>query len=185
MASTIGPSEAPILERARSLCNEAVWTVALQRTRLRSSEPEDAEFVFRKWADFRFLRFGERSELGPYFGRTRGGQVFLVANAPGPRRIPNDLRFLTGPRFRSRHSQTHRHTARLRCLAFPAREHAAGARAHQGLLGHIAAVVDLADGQSAPRTRHKSSKGAREARLYFGLTTSTKSLRTATCAEPP
>lgn len=55
MTQTTGPSESSILERARSLCNEAVWTVALQRGRLRSSEPEDVDFVFRRWADFQFL----------------------------------------------------------------------------------------------------------------------------------
>jgi hypothetical protein len=33
----------------------AVWAVHLQCRRLRSTEPEDAAFVFRKWADFDFL----------------------------------------------------------------------------------------------------------------------------------
>jgi hypothetical protein len=32
-----------------------MWTVALQRRRLNSTEPEDKEFVFRTWADFQFL----------------------------------------------------------------------------------------------------------------------------------
>lgn len=50
-----GPSEASILERARSLCNEACYTVALQHRRLRSREPEDGEFIFRWWADLQFL----------------------------------------------------------------------------------------------------------------------------------
>ncbi len=50
-----GPSEAAILERMLSLCNEACFTVALQRRRLRTVEPEDAKFVFRWWADLQFL----------------------------------------------------------------------------------------------------------------------------------
>jgi hypothetical protein len=38
-----------------SLCNEACFTVALQRRRLRTAEPEDTTFVFRWWADLQFL----------------------------------------------------------------------------------------------------------------------------------
>ncbi len=51
----VAPSDAVILERARSLCNEACFTVALQCRRLKSTEPEDAVFVFRWWADLQFL----------------------------------------------------------------------------------------------------------------------------------
>lgn len=40
-----------MLERARSLANEATFTVALQRRRVRSKEPEDDAFVVRWWAD--------------------------------------------------------------------------------------------------------------------------------------
>jgi hypothetical protein len=43
------------LERAKSLCNQACWTVALQVRRLRTEEPEDVKFVFRFWADLQFL----------------------------------------------------------------------------------------------------------------------------------
>jgi hypothetical protein len=43
------------LLRARRFCGEACFTVALQRRRLRSSEPEDDSFVFRWWADLQFL----------------------------------------------------------------------------------------------------------------------------------
>jgi hypothetical protein len=32
-----------------------MWTVALQRRRLKAHEPEDGEFIFRRWADFQFL----------------------------------------------------------------------------------------------------------------------------------
>jgi hypothetical protein len=32
-----------------------MWTIALQVRRLRTKEPEDGEFLFRKWADFQFL----------------------------------------------------------------------------------------------------------------------------------
>jgi hypothetical protein len=49
------PSDAVILERARSFCNEALFTIALQCRRLRSIEPEDSEFIFRWNADLQFL----------------------------------------------------------------------------------------------------------------------------------
>jgi hypothetical protein len=42
-----GPSDAVIMERARSFANEAMFTVALQRRRIRSSEPEDDVFGMR------------------------------------------------------------------------------------------------------------------------------------------
>jgi len=48
-------SKDAILMRARRLCSEACFTVALQRRRLRSAEPEDNSFVFRWWADLQFL----------------------------------------------------------------------------------------------------------------------------------
>jgi hypothetical protein len=50
-----GPSHAATYERSRRLANLAVWTIALQKRRLRSDEPEDGEFLFRRWADFQFL----------------------------------------------------------------------------------------------------------------------------------
>jgi len=49
------PTDAAILERAKSLCNEGCFTIALQHRRLRSVEPEDKVFLFRKEADLRFL----------------------------------------------------------------------------------------------------------------------------------
>lgn len=49
------PTAPAIYERARRLANIAVWSVQLQCRRLQSAEPEDATFVFRKWADFDFL----------------------------------------------------------------------------------------------------------------------------------
>jgi hypothetical protein len=49
------PSDAATYERARRLANLAMWTVALQRRRLKTNEPEDGEFIFRRWADFQFL----------------------------------------------------------------------------------------------------------------------------------
>lgn len=49
------PSDAATLERAYSLVNEAMKTVALQMRRARSSEPEDQTFAFRWWADLQFL----------------------------------------------------------------------------------------------------------------------------------
>ncbi|WP_154313879.1 hypothetical protein [Burkholderia pseudomallei] len=49
------PSEAAIVERMLSFCNEAYFTVALQHRRLQTTEPEDAVFVFRWWSDLQFL----------------------------------------------------------------------------------------------------------------------------------
>jgi hypothetical protein len=49
------PSDAAILERAKSLCNEACFTIALQHRRLQTTEPEDEVFVMRWWADVQFL----------------------------------------------------------------------------------------------------------------------------------
>lgn len=49
------PSDEAILERALSLANEAMFTVALQVRRLSSEELEDQVFVFRWWADLQFL----------------------------------------------------------------------------------------------------------------------------------
>jgi hypothetical protein len=49
------PSSEEILDRARSFANEAVFTIALQRRRILSSEPEDETFVMRRWADVQFL----------------------------------------------------------------------------------------------------------------------------------
>ena len=44
-----------LLLRAKRLCNETCFTVALQHRRLGSAEPEDKVFVFRWWADLQFL----------------------------------------------------------------------------------------------------------------------------------
>lgn len=49
------PSEAVIVERAKSFCNEAIFTVALQCRRLKTPEPEDQVFIFRWYADLQFL----------------------------------------------------------------------------------------------------------------------------------
>jgi len=49
------PSEMVILERAKSLCNVACFTIALQCRRLKTSEPEDEIFVLHWYADLRFL----------------------------------------------------------------------------------------------------------------------------------
>ena len=49
------PTSASTYERARRLANRSLWSIALQCRRLASSEPEDSDFVFRKWADFDFL----------------------------------------------------------------------------------------------------------------------------------
>ena len=57
MSPSDRPSDAAILERARSLANEGCWTVALQLRRLHGTEPEDEdeEFLTRQLADFQFL----------------------------------------------------------------------------------------------------------------------------------
>jgi len=49
------PSDGAIVERALSLANEAMFTIELQHRRLRSDEPEDRVFFFRRGADFQFL----------------------------------------------------------------------------------------------------------------------------------
>ena len=55
MAEAAPPTPAATLERARSLTNEAMLAVVLQRRRLTTREPEDDKFVFRPWADFQFF----------------------------------------------------------------------------------------------------------------------------------
>jgi len=47
--------DAMILERSKRLANLAIWTVTLQWRRIRSSEPEDKEFMLRWWADLQFF----------------------------------------------------------------------------------------------------------------------------------
>jgi hypothetical protein len=49
------PVPAATYERARRLANYWLFTVDLQCRRLKSSEPEDEQFVLRRWADFEFL----------------------------------------------------------------------------------------------------------------------------------
>lgn len=49
------PSDASNLERAKSLCNTAMFTIALQYRRLGTVEPEDKIFLFRELADFHFM----------------------------------------------------------------------------------------------------------------------------------
>jgi hypothetical protein len=49
------PTHAATYERARRFANRAVWTAALQRRRLKSVEPEDGEFLSRRWSDFEFF----------------------------------------------------------------------------------------------------------------------------------
>lgn len=48
-------SDTAMIERAWSLMNESMRAIDLQRRRLRSSEPEDADFIFRWWVDLQFL----------------------------------------------------------------------------------------------------------------------------------
>jgi hypothetical protein len=48
-------SPAATYERARRLANIAVWATRLQRRRLFTREPEDGEFLFRRWADIQFF----------------------------------------------------------------------------------------------------------------------------------
>ena len=44
-----------LLERSFSYCNESIKTIMLQCRRLQIIEPEDSTFLFRPWADLRFL----------------------------------------------------------------------------------------------------------------------------------
>jgi hypothetical protein len=71
------PSDEATITRAASLANEAVFAIALQCRRLRSTEPEDAEFVMRWWADAQFLvvmlrRLRRTAELAMNVPRARG-----------------------------------------------------------------------------------------------------------------
>jgi hypothetical protein len=49
------PKVLATFERAFRPSNIAMHSVALQVRRLRSAEPEDVAFIFRKWSDFDFL----------------------------------------------------------------------------------------------------------------------------------
>jgi hypothetical protein len=49
------PSADATYDRARRRANISLWAVALQRRRLETTEPEDKDFVFRRWADFDYL----------------------------------------------------------------------------------------------------------------------------------
>ena len=49
------PTPESAIERSMSLSNIAIFTVALQHRRIGTTEPEDAEFLFRHWADFHFF----------------------------------------------------------------------------------------------------------------------------------
>ena len=92
------PSDAVILERAKSFCNEAVFTIALQHRRLRSTEPEDKVFVFRRHADLQFLivalrRLRRAAELGarvPHVSsRLRAALVEFDDRLPGLAKMRN------------------------------------------------------------------------------------------------
>jgi hypothetical protein len=49
------PTDAATMERALRFANIAMFTIAQQRRRLRSVEPEDERFALRWWADFEFM----------------------------------------------------------------------------------------------------------------------------------
>jgi hypothetical protein len=76
--------DAAILERAKSLSNRACFTVALQRRRLRSTEPEDNTFIFRWWADLVFLvvalrRLRRAAQLATRISNTRAAAAVIAA----------------------------------------------------------------------------------------------------------
>lgn len=82
-ADNAGPSGAATLERAKSLANEAMFTVALQRRRIRSDEPEDNVFVMRWWADLQFFivalrRLRRAAELACKVSSAKPGLVLAV-----------------------------------------------------------------------------------------------------------
>ena len=79
------PSDADTLERARRFANRAVLTIELQRRRLRSDEPEDGHFIFRRWADVQFLivalgRLRRAGELAARVPGTRQHMMDAVAS---------------------------------------------------------------------------------------------------------
>jgi len=90
------PSEAATLERAFSLVNQAMHTVALQRRRLAGQEPEDVEFPMRPWADWEFFitalwRLRRRAQIA---ARTQtGGKHVRQAIAAFDAELP-DLKLL-------------------------------------------------------------------------------------------
>lgn len=49
------PTPEATYERSRRLANVLIWTISLQCRRIRSSEPEDGQFIFRRWTDYEFL----------------------------------------------------------------------------------------------------------------------------------
>ena len=49
---------AVILERAYSLATEYMYSISLQRRRVEIIEPEDDEFIMRRWVDIQFLISG-------------------------------------------------------------------------------------------------------------------------------
>jgi len=80
-----GPSDAVIMERARSFANEAMFTVALQRRRIRSNEPEDNVFVTRWWADLQFFivalrRLRREAELAGRVTMAKDSMAFALQN---------------------------------------------------------------------------------------------------------
>ncbi|PIP73131.1 MAG: hypothetical protein COW88_02885 [Candidatus Lloydbacteria bacterium CG22_combo_CG10-13_8_21_14_all_47_15] len=85
------PSDAAVIERSWSLMNESMRAIDLQIRRLRSSEPEDAEFVFRWWVDLQFLivalrRLRRATELAARV--TTAKSVFTDAIAQFDRDLP-------------------------------------------------------------------------------------------------
>lgn len=48
-------NDAVIVERTVRLANIEMKTVALQLRRIRGKEPEDHDFIFRRWADLQFF----------------------------------------------------------------------------------------------------------------------------------
>lgn len=65
-------------EDAFKLVNDAMWTVKLQLRRVRSSEPEDAEFAFRVMADTQFRLVALR--------RLQRAAELLIKASPDPDR---------------------------------------------------------------------------------------------------
>jgi hypothetical protein len=90
--------DAAVLERAKSLANRACFTVALQRRRLQSEEPEDDTFIFRWWADLEFLvvtlrRLRRAAQLGTHASRAKAALGVAIADfdaaLPGLRTMRN------------------------------------------------------------------------------------------------
>ena len=86
------PSQQDVLDRATRLASEAMRAIELQVRRLRSTEPEDDEWLFRKWTDAQFLvlalwRLRAAGRLASSVAHTRSELQVAIADFDG--RLPD------------------------------------------------------------------------------------------------